>query len=185
MIRKVILLLALIICAASSVEAAPNNGFPFDPLATTASESDSGALTLIRMKDTGELCFLIADNQAQAMGMVPYTSRIYDFYMHKDKKGYQPFIFVMVLPMETRGQIDDELGAWQEKFHLLPVYALFDVEKGGKVLCKKPFYSARGLNPSHYQDTIRNPNHERLIEIFLTHMPQLHRLIRDQKISLP
>lgn len=185
MVKKIILLLALILLA-TKVEAAPDNGFTFDPLATTASDSDSGALTLIRMKDTGELCFLVADNKAQALAMVPYTSRIYDFYMHKDSTGnYPPFIFMMVLPMETRGQLDDDLGEWQENFHLLPVYALFKVEKGGKVICEKPFHSASEINPSHYQATIRNPNHERLIEIFLTHMPRLHRLIRDQHILLP
>lgn len=187
MARKMILLLALIFFATANVEAAPpDNGMPFDPLATTATETDSGALTLVVMKDTRELCFIVADNKARALGMVPYTSRIYDFYLRKDSSGgYPPFIFMMVLPMETRGQIDDDLGEWQENFHLLPVYALFDVKSGGQVVCEKPFYSARGLNPSHYQGTIRNPNHERLIEIFLTHMPRLHRLIRDQHISLP
>lgn len=185
MTRKIILLLAVVMLAAANVEAAPDNGLPFDPLATTASDTDSGALTLIRMKDTAELCFLVADNKAQALGMVPYTSRIYDFYLHKNSSGgYSPFIFMMVLPMEIRGQIDDDLGEWQENFHLLPVYALFDV-KNGQVICEKPFYSASGINPSHYQGTIRNPNHERLVEIFLTHMPRLHRLIRDQHISLP
>lgn len=184
--RKIILLLALIVLTAADCAAAPpDNGLPFDPLATTATEDDSGALTLIRIKNTGELCFLVADNKAQALGMVPYTSRIYDFYLRKDKTGYPPFIFQMVLPMETRGQLDDDLGEWQETFHLLPVYALFDVKAGGQIVCEKPFYSASTLNPSHYQARIQNPNHERLIEIFLTHMPRLHRLIRDQQISLP
>lgn len=185
MLKKIILLLALIFFAAN-VEAAPqDNGMPFDPLATTASDTDSGALTLVVMKDTNELCFLVADNKARAMGMVPYTSRIYDFYLRKDSSGgYPPFIFMMVLPMEVRGQIDDNLGEWQENFHLLPVYALFNV-KNGQVVCQKPFYSKSSLQSTHYHDTIKNPNHERMVEIFLTHMPRLHRLIRDQHISLP
>lgn len=182
--RKLILLLALMMLSATCA-AAPNNNLPFDPLATTASEGDSGALTLIRMKDTGELCFLVADNKLHALGMVPYTSRIYDFYLRKDKSDYPPFIFQMVIPMESRGQLDDNLGEWQENFHLLPVYAEFDVKSGGQVICNKPFYSASGLDASHFQAKIQNPNHERLIEIFLTHMPRLHKLIRDQSISLP
>lgn len=186
MARKIILLLALIFFAAANVEAAPqDSGLPFDPLATTASDNDSGTLTLIRMKDTAELCFLVADNKARAIGMVPYTSRIYDFYLRKDSTGgYPPFIFMMVLPMEVRGQIDDNLGEWQENFHLLPVYVLFNV-KNGQVVCEKPFYSKSSLQSTHYHDTIKNPNHERLVEIFMTHMPHLHRLIRDQHISLP
>lgn len=185
MARKIILLLAVILLTATNVKAAPDNGLPFDPLATTASENDSGALTLVVIKDTNELCFLVADNKAQALGMVPYTSRIYDFYLRKDSTGgYPPFIFQMVLPMEVRGQIDDNLGEWQENFHLLPIYALFDV-KNGQVICEKPFFSSDSLQSTHYHDTIKNPNHERLIEIFLTHMPRLHRLIRDQHISLP
>ena len=185
MARKIILLLALIFFAANVEAAPPDNGMPFDPLATTASENDSGALTLVVMNDTNELCFIVADNKARALGMVPYTNRIYDFYLRKDSSGgYPPFIFMMVLPMETRGQLDDDLGEWQENFHLLPVYALFDV-KNGQVVCQKPFYSKSSLQSTHYHDTIKNPNHERLIEIFLTHMPRLHRLIRDQHIALP
>lgn len=186
MLKKIILLLALIFFVAANVEAAPpDNGMPFDPLATTASDTDSGALTLVVMKDTRELCFIVADNKARALGMVPYTSRIYDFYLRKDSTGgYPPFIFMMVLPMEVRGQIDDNLGEWQENFHLLPVYALFNVQNG-QVICEKPFYSKSSLQSTHYHDTIKNPNHERLVEIFLTHMPRLHRLIRDQHISLP
>ncbi len=182
--RKIILLLALIMMSATCA-AAPDNGLPFDPLATTYAEGDSGALTLIRMKDTGELCFLVADNKAQALGMVPYTSRIYDFYLRRDKSGYPPFIFQMVIPMESRGQLDDDLGEWQENFHLLPIYALFDVKTGVQVVCNKPFFSASGLNASHFHARIQNPNHERLIEIFLTHMPRLHKQVRDQSISLP
>ena len=173
MARKIILLLALIFFAAN-VEAAPDNGMPFDPLATTATENDSGALTLVVMKDTRELCFLVADNKARALGMVPYTSRIYDFYLSKDAT---TLVFDMVLPMEVRGQLDDELGEWQENFHRMKIHAAFKVSNG-QVICTRPFHSADGR-------TIRNPNHERLIEIFLTHMPRLHRLIRDQYISLP
>lgn len=174
MARKMILLLALIFFATANVEAAPDNGMPFDPLATTATETDSGALTLVVMKDTRELCFIVADNKARALGMVPYTSRIYDFYLRKDAT---TLVFDMVFPMEVRGQLDDELGDWQENFHRLKVHATFKVSNG-QVACARPFHSADGR-------TIRNPNHERLIEIFLTHMPRLHRLIRDQHISLP
>lgn len=185
MARKIILLFALIFFSANVEAAPPDNGLPFDPLATTASDNDSGALTLVVMKDTNELCFIVADNKARALGMVPYTSRIYDFYLQRDSSGgCPPFMFMMVLPMETRGQIDDNLGEWQENFHLIPVYALFNVE-GGQVICEKPFFSASSLQSTHYHDTIKNPNHERLIEIFMTHMPRLHRLVRDQHISLP
>lgn len=186
MVRKIILMLTLIFLAAANAEAAPDDGMPFDPLATTASDNDSGALTLVVMKDTNELCFIVADNQARALGMVPYTARVYDFYLQRDSSGgCPPFMFMMVLPMETRGQIDDDLGEWQENFHLIPVYALFNVQSGGKVICEKPFFSANSLQSTHFHDTIKNPNHERLIEIFMTHMPRLHRLVRDQHLSLP
>ena len=113
----------------------------------------------------------------------PFLSRF--FYLNKDSYGYySPLIFEMFLPGQERGQLDENLGEWKEISHFVPVYALFDVEDG-KVICQKPFYSATMRNPSHYHDTIKNPTHERLIEVFMTQMPRLHEIVNEKNISLP
>ena len=182
-LKKIILLLALIILTATNVEAAEEQ--PFDSLASTYVEGSQEALSLIRMKDDGELLFMVATKKVQVVGLVTYSRNVYDFYLNKDQTGgYPPLIFGMVFPNEQRAQIDDNLGEWQGVLHLLPIYALFDV-KDGQIICDKPFYSASGLNPSHYHGTIRNTDHSKLIEIFMTHMPRLHEIIAAQNISLP
>ena len=183
MSKKIILILALILLTAANVEAADE--INFDELATTNTEGATEFLSLIRMKDNGALHFVAIDDATHAVGMVNYSANLFNFYQHRGQYGdFPPLIFLMVLPERERGQLDDDLGDWIEKAHILPVYALFDV-KDGQVICEKPFYSARGLNPSHYQGTIQNPIHERLIEIFMTHMPRLHELMEKQNISLP
>ena len=179
MAKKIFLFLALIIFA-SSAEAADS----FDTLATTYTEGKSASLTLVRLKTDGTLYFVTADRSTKNMALVNYSRKIYDFYLTRTPHGYSPLIFEMILLNQPRGQIDDDLGAWQGKIHVVPVYALFDVFRKD-IICNKPFYSAGTLNPSHYHGTIRNPVHERLIEILLTHMPRLHEQVSARGIALP
>ena len=183
MLKKIFLLAALIILMMPRVEAA-GDALDFEPLATTYSESDSASLTLIKVNDDGSIFFTVADSLTNTMAFVKYSPELYNFYLNKGEYGYPPLIFTMMLPMQERGQLDDNFGVWDKSVHLLPVYALFEVENG-RVICEKPFTSEKGLNPSHYQGRIQNPNHERLIEIFMTHMPRLHEEVSSRGITLP
>lgn len=185
MLKKLILLLALILLTTANVEAAEENDLPFEPLAATYTEGGKELLALIKMKENGSIGFMVMAKDVEPVGLIAYSKEVYDFYLNKDTAGgYPPLITMMIVPNQERGQVDDDLGEWNQKFHLLPIYALFKVENG-KVVCEKPFYSASGLNPSHYHGTIRNINHTRLIEIFMTHMPQLHEVVQAQGITLP
>ena len=184
MAKKIILLLALIFLTATNVEAAEDD-LPFDTLAIAYPSTENEMLALIKMKSDGKVGFMVAAKDLEPIGLIPYTRENYDFYLKKDVTGgYPPLISVIVIPRVERGQVDDDLGAWDEDVHIIPIYALFDV-KDGEIICEKPFYSASGLNPSHYQGKIQNPNHERLIEIFMTNMPRLHKFIEDKGIALP
>ena len=183
MAKKIFLLLVLIFFAAP-VEAADENNLPFDTLAVAYPADESSILALIKMKSDGSLGFMVAEKNVEPIGLVFYSRKVYDFYLNKDTYGYPPLIFNMIIPQQQRGQLDDNLGEWNDNVHILPVYALFDV-KDGQVICEKSFTSGKGLNPSHYQARIQNPNHVRLIEIFMTHMPRLHEIIKSKNISLP
>ena len=182
--KKIIMLVMLIMLTATSVDAVGNEDLNFVPLATTYSENDSASLTLIKVNDDGSIFFTVADSLTNTMAFVKYSPELYNFYLNKGEYGYPPLIFTMMLPMQERGQLDDNFGVWDKSVHLLPVYALFEVENG-RVICEKPFTSEKGLNPSHYQGRIQNPNHERLIEIFMTHMPRLHEEVSSRGITLP
>lgn len=182
--KKIFLLLALIILSATNVEAADDD-LPFDTLAIAYPVDESSILALIRMKSDGSLGLMVAEKSLEPIGLVGYSRAVYDFYLtEKTSAGYPPLIFNLVIPQQQRGQVDDDLGDWSDNVHIVPVYALFDV-KDGQVICQKPFYSASGLNPSHYQGRIQNPNHERLVELFMTYMPHLHESVAAQNISLP
>ena len=181
MTKKIILLLALIFFSATNVEAADEN-LPFDTIALATPADESSILALIRMKSDGAPgapCFMVMAKNIDIIGFVPYSREIYDFYLNES-----PLISVMAFPNQQRAQVDDELGDWDEDLHIIPFYALFEVQNG-QVICQKPFSSARGLNPSHYHGRIKNTDHERLIEILMILMPQLHQAVESNNISLP
>ncbi len=179
MAKKIILLLALILFTSMNVEAADNE--TFDELASTYVEGDSSSLTLIRMKADGTLFLVSADSTSKSVAFVPFSRNVYDFYVAPNQS---PLIFDMAVMFQERGQIDDDLGIWEEDIHLVPVYALFSVQ-GEQIICEKPFSSASGVNPSHYQAMIQSPNHIQLIEILMTHMPRLHEQVAANGVTLP
>ena len=184
MAKKIFLLLALILLTFTSAEAADSD-LDFDPIMTTYTEGSTDVLTLIRMKKDGTLYFIAADEKIKPAALVPYSRKLYDFYLNKDESGsYPPLIFAMVLTEDERGQLDDNLGEWQDKVHIIPVYALFNV-KDGQVVCDDEFYSATSMESTHFHDKIKDPNHTRLIEIFMTHMPRLHELLDTNGVDLP
>lgn len=183
--KKIILLLALIFLTAANAEAAEENDLPFDTLAVAYPPAENEILALIKMKSDGKLGFMVAAKDLDSIGLFPCTRANYEFYLKKDAAGgYPPFISVMVVPRAQRGQVDENLGDWDEDVHIIPIYALFDF-KDGQIICEKPFFSASGLNPSHYQGKIQNPNYERLIEVFMTNMPRLHEIVESKGIALP
>lgn len=185
MVKKIFLIFALLFLTAMTNAEAEENNLPFDVVATSYTEGSNEMLALVKMKSDGEMSFMVATKGVQAVGLVPYKREIYDFYLNKNENGnYSPLISVMVLPRQERGQADDDLGEWRDDIHILPFYAVFDV-RDGQVICEKPFSSASGLNPSHYQAPIKNSYHEKLIEIFLTHMPRLHEDVAAKGVTLP
>ena len=177
--KKIFSLLVFLLLTTSVALAEDDIGF--DPLATTYSEGNPASLTLIREKSDGSIFFVVSDASTNEMAFIRYSPKLYNLYL--DENG-SPAIFEMILPMQERGQLDDNLGEWKEAIHIVPVYALFDVADG-QIICDKPFFSASYLNPSHYHDRIQNSKHWRLIEIFLTHMPRLHDDVTSKGISLP
>lgn len=185
MAKKIFLLLALILLTATFAHVRAADEVDFEPLVTTYDGSNPESLTLIRMKDDGAIYFVATESLTKGMAFVPYSRKIFDFYLSRDEYGgYSPLIFTMALPMQQRGQLDDNLGEWRKSVHVVPVYALFEVD-GGQVICDKPFFSASSLQSTHYHDRIQNPTHQRLIEILLTHMPRLHELTNSKGIVLP
>ena len=185
MARKIFLILALILMTVSSAEAAEENNLPFEPVGTSYVQGGNEMLALVKVKSDGRLSFMVMAQGVEAIGLVPYSRNVYDFYINKPADGiYPPLISVMVLPGQKRGELDDNLGEWKGEAHLLPFYVLFDVQNG-QVVCEDKLFSASGLNPSHYHDEIKNPNHIRLLKVFATHMPQLHKDIEAKGITLP
>jgi len=181
-VKKIILLLVLILFTAANVEA---SGLNYDTLATTATKKNPASLSLIKKKNDGSLFLTAVDTEKNLVSLIPFNRKYYDFYLNKGEYGdYPPLIFFMMFLNQERGQVDDNLGEWQGKMHVVPIYALFTVE-GGQIICDKPFYSSDNLQSTHYHSTIHNPDYERLIEIYMTHMPRLHKIIESKGIVLP
>ena len=86
--------------------------------------------------------------------------------------------------IDSPRDVDVDFGIWEEDIHLLPVYALFNYVNG-EVQLESYLSSGNGLNPSHYQGRILSPLHTKLAEIFITKMPELHKIVENEGIVLP
>ena len=182
-VKKFFATLALILLTSSICAAQEQN---FDMLATTYSENNGEALTIIKMKSDGTLFFAVTDMQTKTLAFVKFESQLYNFYLNKDEHGYPPLMFVMICPAENRGGADEKLGVWKDNVHLMPIYALFNVQDGQITFEAPNFYSGEGtLQPSHYHSNVTEPGHSRLIEIFIRHMPELHKQVQARGVVLP
>ena len=146
-------------------------------LASTADENNPWSLSLIKT-DNNEYAFLVLNFQTEQGAIIPYSRDYYNFYM-----GESPFIFIMAVP-DSPKDVDYDLGEWRDEFHLIPVYALFNYSNGA-VNLESYLSSCNGLSASHYQAHINSPYHLKLAEIFLTHMPALHKVVESGGVTLP
>lgn len=183
--KKIVLLLALILFTVTSNAEAAENDSPFDVFASTYTPDTTEALALAKAKSNGEVYFLIATKDGQT-ALVPYSRKVYDFYLNKGKDGeYPPLIFLLVMPNQQRGQADDNLGEWRGNIHAVPVYVIFNVENN-QLQVNETIWSGEGtVSPSHYHSEIKNPNHIRMIKTFISHMPALHEQVESKGITLP
>lgn len=174
MLKKLFLILALIMLTATSVEAADSN---VEVLATTYTEGDNGELAMVT-DGNGHIFFAVQDVTTGTMALTEFSANLLTFYNFYEIEK-KPLIFYLLVMEQERGQVDDDLGDWKDDTHIIPIYANYTVENG-TVICEKPFYSATELDPSHYHATVKNPKHERLIEIFMTHMPRLNEIMASK-----
>ena len=105
-------LLTAVLIFTFNVAAAENNDLSFDVLAVTYSENETQALALIQKKDDGSIFFVVTDKNSDSMALIQYSPELYNFYLNKSEYGYPPLIFLMMLPEQKRGQLDDNLGEW-------------------------------------------------------------------------
>ena len=154
-----------------------------DEVLAVAETPDDWALTLVKT-DGGAYLFYIIEEDTNKQAFVPYDRKVYDFYLHRDSDGiFSPLIFNL---FTTQGptDVDDEFGEWENRMHILPVYALFEYD-GEKVFLESYLSSGEGLHPLHYQGRLQSPFHIKLAETFVTQMPALHKIIDSQGIILP
>ena len=180
-LKKVLIIIGLIcitfnVCNAQNLE-------DMELLATTATKEDTWSLSVFRDGD-GEYYFIVGDYVTKQGGIAKYERKIYDFYINKSKYGdYDPLIFTMLISNSPH-DVDADYGEWYEDYHAMPFYVLFDYVEG-EVVIESYVSSGSGLNPSHYQGRIKSPYHLKLVEIFLTHMPKLHKIVEDNRLYLP
>ena len=181
-VKKFFAILALFLLTTTTCAAQESN---YEFLATTYSEQKGEALTLVKMNSDGSIYFAMTD--MHSMAFVKFESRLYNFYLNKDEHGlYSPLMFVLICVEEARGGLDENLGVWKDNMHLIPIYALFNVQDEQITFDAPNFYSGEGtLQPSHYHSNVKEPVHSRLIEIFMTHMPELHRQVQAGGVVLP
>lgn len=97
---------------------------------------------------------------------------------------HMPLIFKMYIENDNKTGEDSKLGAWNGNVHMVPIYALFEVDANNDIV-PGMLYSAQGENPSHYQGVLKEQKNVNLANIVLTHADSLNEDIIKRNISLP
>ena len=148
----------------------------------TSEDDESWSLGIVA-DDSGKYFFSVYNSITSQIALIPYERELYNFYLTKGTYGYGPLIFLMIIS-NSPDDVDTDFGEWEDGIHILPVYALFDYD-GENITLTSYLSSGSGLNPSHYQGRIESPYHQKLAEIFLTRMPDLHLAVEENNIFLP
>lgn len=97
---------------------------------------------------------------------------------------HMPLIFKMYIENDNKTGEDSKLGVWNGNVHMVPIYALFEVDANNDIV-PGMLYSAQGENPSHYQGVLKEQKNVNLANIVLTHADSLNEDIIKRNISLP
>ena len=142
---------------------------------------DKGYLALVQ-KDSSYY-FVVRDAADKTTAWVSYDSKIYNFKPASSKKTYSPVIFNMDIANDAKDQ-DQQLGTWQDNHHIIPIYALYDIDGNGTVV-PGMLTSGAGLKPSHYQAPLKEMKNVNLANVLLTHMDGLKQDVKDRNVTLP
>lgn len=143
-------------------------------------DDESGWFLSIMKIDEEVYSFLVMNQKTEQGAIIPYNHKNYNFYYDES-----PFIFLMAVN-DSPSNIDYDLGEWREDIHLMPVHAQFNYsDEDEQVSLESDLSSCQGLTASNYQGRIKSPYHIKLVEVFLTQMPALHKAVEDDGIDLP
>ncbi|MCR5834229.1 MAG: hypothetical protein K6G55_06240 [Selenomonadaceae bacterium] len=184
MLKKFVLMIALIFATATANCYAAESELPFGFVGTTYQQGDKNFLALVSMKSNKSLFFMVANESGKTV-FVPYSKDLYEFYLKTTSDGKRlPIAFPILITNQERGQVDDNLGQWRDKSHYIPVCVTFDY-KDGQVICEKPFLGATSDKPKEFNTPIQSQDTTNLIEVFMTKMPLLHKKFDADGVKLP
>ena len=131
--------------------------------------------------------FVIYDKKDDIVASVGYDKKILNPKANKYKtsdKDYMPLIFKMYIKNDDKNGGDKDLGTWTNETHIIPIYALYDVDSNNNIV-PGMLNSAQGSNPSHYHDVLKEQKNVNLANIVLTHAESLNEDINKRGVSLP
>ena len=150
-------------------------------------KNEAGFLALINMNS--KQFFAVFDARDDIVALISCDNQILNFRENAKnysdgKKYYSPLIFNMEIMNDSKNGQDSDLGEWYDTKHVLPVYALFDVNDKNKVV-PGMLTSGKGVKPSHYQAPLKEQRNVNLANIVLTHLDGLKKDIEERNIKLP
>ncbi len=130
--------------------------------------------------------FVIYDKKDDILASVEYDKKILNPKANKYEKldDYMPLIFKMYIKNDNKNGGDKDLGTWIDETHIIPIYALYDVDSNNNIV-PGMLHSAQGSKPSHYQDVLKEQKNVNLANIVLTHAESLNEDINKRGVSLP
>lgn len=137
-------------------------------LATTIGNNEKGYLLLLKSENKNKI--IVIDDENKRIAEVKDDIKF---------KGNDCVMFKMIVYNDANN-LDKESGIWYGKDHLLPIYALLDIDKN---IITRGLYTADGENPSRYHDTLKEAENVNMVELFITEAYVLEKKCLDNNVN--
>lgn len=145
-------------------------------VASTKGHSNDGYLSLVKNDNT--YVIVICDLKNNRIATTPCDKKI---LYYTDDKQQDILIFAMTIFNDVHDR-DEKSGAWDGNKHILPVYAQYKFDHSGNVV-PGMLSTGGGVKPSHYHSYFYEARNVDTINLFMTEMISLQKIVKEKGID--
>lgn len=150
-------------------------------IATSLENNTKGFVSIIKKNNT--YSFILFDQINHQVAQVPFSFRVYNFYLHPQDKYQTPLLFEMTI-FNDKHDRDEKNGVWNGDNHMIPIYALYKFDQNANVV-PGMLHSGEGAKPSHYQSFLNEQKNVDIANLFLVEMKALQKNANANQVVIP
>lgn len=152
-------------------------------IAHTSEKDERGYVAWVQVKNPKGVVdtAVIIDKRNNQKAIIELRNETSQLFVPMKHLGRNGLAILPVMIYDDRMDRDREYGAWYGKNHLIPVYALYEYNKGQGVIPGR-LTSGVGSHPSHYQGPLYEQKNVDLVNLFLMSLPEFYEPIMGEPL---